>query len=737
MMLDSTVDLSLLSSKATFSFTDDGLNQNPYTISGQSYSSVGTSTYTNFVDDFNTVSSSTVSANSAAAYDFGTLLGFRSYGGSVDDLDPLDVYEFQLEASSNLNLLLDGLSADADLWLAQDFNRNGTVESGEILSSSERMGTSLETIAFNNLTAGNYFVLVSQYSGSTNYNLSSFASPVWGIQHVQGSLWSDTFSVTNPYGYTVISGNGNVDAGYGRFDLLDLSTTSVYSVLNWNLADANQGGVIYDPGNGARLFDALSLSNGSQILFEGIDRVLFAEGWFDLTVTPNDPLFQSQWNLHMMGVDNAWRFGQGSSNILIGVQDSGLGVDNFGYIHPDLRLNYYDPNNIADDYGQSSTSHGTAVQGIIAANSNNGIGMSGINWFSDVCQIDVIPGNDPGDYDLAQATQAMINQANLNGQRLIINMSLSGGIDPAFEQLIANNQNNALFVIASGNENVGALSYPAILAQTYSNVVAVGASWGMQNWYGQATTPGDRISYPGWWGSNFGYGLSLMGPSEVIATQASSGAAGVNFSFNLNAPAINGFVPFNGTSAATPNVTGVASLVWSANPYLTASQVHMILAQTAYDLGFSGYDPVFGHGFVNADAAVRRALAVTRMSTGYGLTATSQLPLFTFNAQIANPAAALYSTDASVMNSLSSTVQLHDEAFGLNRLDADLMAVESTLTVESSELEESTELSINNMWSDESDVLIRYSSASANNIVDFSANTNSLLVNNGIFLNNA
>jgi subtilisin family serine protease len=101
-----------------------------------------------------------------------------------------------------------------------------------------------------------------------------------------------------------------------------------------------------------------------------------------------------------------------------------------------------------------------------------------------------------------------------------------------------------------------------------------------------------------------------MGPSEVIATEAANSLSGVQFGFNSNAPATNASIPFNGTSAATPNVTGVASLVWSANPNLTAAQVRSILSQTAYDLGFSGYDPIYGHGFINADAAVRSAIAL-------------------------------------------------------------------------------------------------------------------------------
>ncbi len=69
---------------------------------------------------------------------------------------------------------------------------------------------------------------------------------------------------------------------------------------------------------------------------------------------------------------------------------------------------------------------------------------------------------------------------------------------------------------------------------------------------------------------------------------------------------------FNGTSASTANVSGVASLVWSVNSDLSAAQIKSIISETAYDLGSKGYDEVYGNGFINADAAVRRALAIAR-----------------------------------------------------------------------------------------------------------------------------
>ena len=282
------------------------------------------------------------------------------------------------------------------------------------------------------------------------------------------------------------------------------------------------------------------------------------------------------------------------------------------------------------------TYHGTAVQGIIAANSNNGSGIAGINWGSDVANLDVLDGN-LEDLTSAQATQLMIDQAASQGQNLVINMSF--GVESfgatnhpnhaELEQVVAANP-NTLFVIAAGNSgNLGqeGIASPAILAQAYDNVIAVGASWGYQNEFGSATEPGTRIEYDGYWGSQYGAGLTLMGPSEVITTDAFPDS-GFGYS-----PA------FNGTSAATPNVTGVASLVWSANSNLTAADIKQILSETATDLGQAGYDIFHGHGFVNADAAVRRAIAlkVTNSNNFFGNSLAAPLVNFSFEEVVTLP----------------------------------------------------------------------------------------------------
>lgn len=425
------------------------------------------------------------------------------------------------------------------------------------------------------------------------------------LGYFQGTLEADSFTYTIDAGaeLAVVSGNGNINYGSGFYDSINFSDISVNQVIDYSFAEIGTGGEIFNPGDGDRVFDYITLDDGSKILFEGIDKIIFSEGEINLTVDPNDPGYLDQWNLHMMGVQNAWRLTTGSDKVLVGVQDSGLGVDSNGNFHPDLNNTLYYSNNVADelyrqvpsDSYQRSSSHGTAVQGIIGAATDNGIGIAGINWNSSVFNIDLDVDNNAGDLDIVDATQRMINYANSQGQRLVINMSITYSYPSAFEQLVANNQDNALFVIATGNDSRNGISNPSSLAKYYDNVIAVGASWGFEDEYFYfPVEPGTRAYY-----SNYGEGITLMGPTAVLSTGAFRYSG---FGYHNN---------FNGTSAATPNVAGVASLVWSANPNLSATQIKDILSETAYDLGVEGYDLVYGHGFVNADAAVRRAMALS------------------------------------------------------------------------------------------------------------------------------
>ncbi|NJR16117.1 MAG: S8 family serine peptidase [Calothrix sp. CSU_2_0] len=606
------------------------------------------------------------------------------FADTTDYLGSDKFYSFGLQGRSNFNLSLRELGGNFNVDLIQDKNANGVFDADEVIGVSRRTrrGERLNT----NIDGGSYYIRVyGQGDGAYSLTVSAIpdddiinqpvstspsdlpiaqsrsrrvgqedrlasipsenqpvSQPVSqpALQNApskiwkQGTLGADVLVYDRINQTTFVSGNGNVNFGNGGRDILDFKTIGISSTqASFNWATATAGGVVDNPGNGNRLFDAITLNDGKQILFESIEQIVFADTTYDLTVanpgigigkqatvTTNDTKFNQQWDLHITGIHNAWRFTTGSAGVLIGIEDSGLGIDSNGFTHYDLRSTIFSGSNYLDE--STGYSHGTLVQSTIAAASNNGFGIAGINWNSDVMHIDVL-GNtingtyalDAGDLDLVTATQTLINQANSKGQKLIVNLSLVGGSSDAFQQLIANNQNNALFVIASGNDDVDNVSSPASFAQTYSNVISVGASWGNKDWYGNSKNPGERVSYanPKWWGSNYTNDaainaglrpLTLMAPTEFPAGSADKNSAG-SFNFGYNDK-------FNGTSSSTAIASGVASLVWSANTNLSASQIRAILSETAYDLGTPGYDKFYGNGFVNADAAVRRALAIAR-----------------------------------------------------------------------------------------------------------------------------
>ncbi|AFZ04131.1 S8 family peptidase [Calothrix sp. PCC 6303] len=571
----------------------------------------------------------------STATDINLLSSNSLFTDRVDRLQKQDFYRFSLSSSSSFNLHLDELSADADVQLVKDGNGNGIIDSGEVIKESRLGGTSAETIALPNLDFGTYYIQVYAYGGAeTNYKLTVSATSNESIpistsggssRWEKGTLRADIFTYQRNSQITFISGNGNVDFGSGKRDVLNLKDAGVFrNQVTFDWATASGGGVVANPGNKSRLFDEIRLNGGDgrRILFEGIEKIEFAGGvTYDLTqqvpdnnitpvVVPNDEAFNQQWNLHITGVHNAWRFTTGSADkVLIGIEDSGLGTDSNGNIHPDLRRTFFNGNNYLDE--SSSYSHGTLVQSTIAARGNNQQGIAGINWSSDSYMVDVL-GGDNGDYDLASATQSIIDKAVSLGRRLVINFSLVGGSSKELQNIIASNQ-DVLFVFAAGNDNKDSISSPGSFAQSYSNVISVGSSWGLTDWYRNAKNPGDRAYYENWWGSNYASQadinaglrpLTLMAPTEFIAGNAERNTSGT-YNFNYDNK-------FNGTSASTPMVSGIASLVWSANPNLSASEIKAILAETAYDLGEQGYDQYYGYGFVNADAAVRTALALAR-----------------------------------------------------------------------------------------------------------------------------
>lgn len=109
------------------------------------------------------------------ARDIGTLSGTLSFSDFVGNADTDDFYRFSLNTESNCNLLLNGLSTDADIEVIQDSNNNSEIDD-EVIESSANSDTTEESIS-GILAAGTYYIRVFQFVGDTNYNLTLSATP--------------------------------------------------------------------------------------------------------------------------------------------------------------------------------------------------------------------------------------------------------------------------------------------------------------------------------------------------------------------------------------------------------------------------------------------------------------------------------------------------------------------------------------------------------------------------------
>jgi subtilisin family serine protease len=67
---------------------------------------------------------------------------------------------------------------------------------------------------------------------------------------------------------------------------------------------------------------------------------------------------------------------------------------------------------------------------------------------------------------------------------------------------------------------------------------------------------------------------------------------------------------YDGTSMATPHVTGTIALMWGAAPAKLNTQIESDLFTTCTDLGPAGYDTTFGNGLINALSAVKKAAGI-------------------------------------------------------------------------------------------------------------------------------
>jgi hypothetical protein len=486
---------------------------------------------------------------------------------------------------------------------------NGSVVSTLGSWSAANLSNALVNLAsVSALTAGNYqFRVVANTTSGQEFFSNTNSLSILTNSRFNGTFAADTLD------YSLGAGTGAIFLGRGGTDTLNLGTagierSQIASINGLSLSEFNPStnSTLSQAIYGGTSFDYLTLSDGREVYFQGVEYLRFVDGsTFELQVHPNDTHFSEQWNLAVSDVPDAWRFTQGSSNVLLASLDTGLSPAT------GTGAGIYDisTSRVVNLGNPTTSGHGHDAISVMASTANNNSGVTGINWNSPVYVNNVYGG-----VNLQQGIRDTLAYARAHNQRVVFQGGIqgegwlnSGGTQAQLEQLIRDNSDIALFAVAAGNGNIdvdttdptnasvraGLSGGVARLQTTYNNVMAVGALEhpGRTTVYGQDNaTSVDKAGY-----SNYGYNLTLMAATDSPATTNR-----------------NGLDIFNGTSAANPNMAGIASLVWSVNSGLNGGQVRQVLLDTAMDLGTIGRDATFGGGLVNADAAVRRAVALQR-----------------------------------------------------------------------------------------------------------------------------
>ncbi|MFB2934685.1 S8 family serine peptidase [Aerosakkonemataceae cyanobacterium BLCC-F154] len=469
--------------------------------------------------------------------------------------------------------------------------------------------------------------------GAGNYQLRTVARNNAGQEAISPDLTVNILPVSRVDGdftgktldYAGTPATATVVLGRGGTDTLNLNVlpTNVTSINGLNLSAFNplSGSTNNQAIFGGTAFDYLTLADGREIYFQGIEYLKFADNsQLELQVRPNDLSFSEQWNSFVTDVPSAWRFTQGSNKVLLVSLDSGITLSAIANGATDLSRLDYDETKVED--GAPEKAHGQQAISVMASTANNNFGVAGVNWNSNVYVNNLYEGG----IDLKTAIERTMNYAKEKGYERVVFQGgiqakywLTGGgkyTEKQLQDLISSYGDTAFFAVAAGNggprgNDIGeidtyltSVSGVAAFETTLSNVMSVGAlrPGGEANaWYytaeGTEVVNGFKNAssvnlaiY-----SNRGSNLTLVAPTDSPAINSSG-----NGSF------------FGGTSCANPNMAGMASLVWSVNPQLTGGQLRQVLIDTAFDLGDPGRDTTFGYGLVNTDAAVRRAFALAR-----------------------------------------------------------------------------------------------------------------------------
>lgn len=381
-------------------------------------------------------------------------------------------------------------------------------------------------------------------------------------------------------------------------------------------------------------------------------------------VTPNDELFPQMWHLQSgpgavagsANVQAAWSLTKGSADVMVAVLDSGI---LFAPTHPDLesRLDYknaektnivgwdmirnvqyardgnprdkkpkdegdWEPVGSCGKEGgkpvpsefKPSEWHGSHVAGTIAAATDNGIGVSGIDWFAKIEPVRVLGPCDGNTKDIIQGIWWAAGKKGVGGTlpnpkpARVINMSLgpdkpgNGPCPDAMQEAIdyALSQNAAV-VASAGNDQDDTKNYSPANCRGVIAVSAVGPS-------------GDLASY-----SNYGLEVAISAPGGDSGASGERPQDGILSTINTSQkrPTAEGmsYGTMDGTSMAAPVVSGVISLMLAADTEqkLNPQRIKSILQETARSFPEGSRCATqlkgqCGAGIVDAYAAVKAAM---------------------------------------------------------------------------------------------------------------------------------
>ncbi len=329
------------------------------------------------------------------------------------------------------------------------------------------------------------------------------------------------------------------------------------------------------------------------------------------------------WWIRNINAVSSWQQAYTGSNILgkyplrasgtaikVAVLDTGFYAD-----HPDVGANIVrgsadatpvDPSAVGTgtiDDETAEVSHGTCVAGEIGATVANGVGTLGTARDTQVAVYKVYFG---GDGIADSVLIKNIRQAADDGCK-VISMSIAGG---PYNQLLQDAVNYAwnkgsVIVAASGNDSVGTVSYPAAM----TNVVAVGALG-----LGPNGTSPIRSDF-----SNYGTNLDISAPGEFVW-----GLTKPDYISPTQGDGTAGYMWWDGTSMATPIVSGSIAWLWRLAPSLSNADIVALVENSATDLGAVGRDNTFGHGNLNMAQAYASLRSTYPLLSKPAITVVSQ-----------------------------------------------------------------------------------------------------------------